>query len=320
MRADRLISMVMLLQTGGKMTAATIADELGVSRRTILRDVDALSSAGIPIYTESRHGGGIALDENYRTTLTGLTEAEIHTLFISGNAQLLERVGMGAAVESAQRKLSAALPLRHQPMVEQIRQRLYIDPLWWWYDTQRMPFWDALQAAVYDDRVIEVLYEHYDGEIVTRVIEPYSLVSKSSMWYLIARRDGEFRTYRVSRFHAVTPLDEHFLRADEFDLPTYWQAHLDSFSQSMSPYACTLRIHPDRIRFAQWLVPGRTEIIDDSAEDGWVTARFQLESLELAKMLVFGLGTQCVVLEPEALYETVITAARELLEQANTLS
>lgn len=313
MRADRLISMVMLLQTRGKLTAAALAQELDVSRRTILRDVDALSSAGIPIYTESRHGGGIALDENYRTTLTGLTEAEIHTLFISGNAALLERVGMGAAVESAQRKLSAALPLRHQLTVEQVRQRLYIDPLWWWYDTQRMPFWETLQAAVFEDRAIEVLYEHYDGEIVTRVIEPYSLVSKSSMWYLIARRDGAFRTYRVSRFHAVTPLETHFQRDADYDLPAYWQAHLQAFSQSMSPYACTLRIHPDRVKFAQWLVPGRCEIIGETDAEGWLTARFQLESLELAKMLVFGLGTQCVVVEPHALYDVVIDAARELL-------
>lgn len=316
MRADRLLSILMLLQGRGQMTAKTLAAEVGVSRRTILRDVEALSMAGIPLYTDGGHGGGIALDENYRTTLTGLQEAEVQSMFIASNTEFLHDIGLGEAAERTLLKLFAALPARYQPSVDHIRQRIYIDPLWWWHDSQPLPFWADLQQAVYEDHRISATYEHYNGEIVERVLEPYSLVAKSGMWYLIARRDGALRTYRVSRFHTVTLLDQRFQRDPTFDLITYWQEHLRSFMEELSDYAFTLRIHPDRLNFARWLVPGRCDVLSTSPEDGWVTAHFHLDSLDLAKMLVFGLGKQGEVIEPPELQEAVQTAAREVIEQA----
>src|SRR5262249_3765134 len=134
MRADRLLSIIMLLQARGKMTAQVLAEELNVSGRTILRDVEALSMAGVPVYAQGGHDGGIALDENYRTTLTGLTDAEVRTLFITSNTRLLHDIGLGEAAQSTQRKLSAALPIHRQSAVEQVRQRIYLDPVWWWHD------------------------------------------------------------------------------------------------------------------------------------------------------------------------------------------
>jgi predicted DNA-binding transcriptional regulator YafY len=131
----------MLLQARGKMTAARLARELEVSRRTILRDIDALSFAGVPVYAEGGHGGGISLDENYRTSLTGLKEAELRTLFISSNKQMFQEIGLGEAAESALRKLSAALPAGQQTAVRQVQQRFYIDPIWWWHDSEPLPFW-----------------------------------------------------------------------------------------------------------------------------------------------------------------------------------
>src|SRR5262245_7324827 len=209
MRADRLLSLVMLLQTRGKMTTAVLAHELNVSRRTILRDIDALSYAGIPIYADGGHGGGVTLDENYRLSLTGLNESEVRTLFIASNDKLLKDVGLDQAAESTLLKLFAALPALHQPSVDEIRQRIHIDPLWWWHDFQPMPFWDELQQVVYEDRCIHVVYETYNGQVDERLMEPYSLVAKASLWYLIAKRDGELRMYRVSRFHSVELLDTH---------------------------------------------------------------------------------------------------------------
>src|SRR5690606_34139 len=140
MRADRLLAIILLLQTRGKMTAQALADELEVSRRTILRDLDALSAAGVPIYAEGGHGGGITLDENYKVTLTGLKEAEVRSLFLSSNARLLADIGLGEAAESTLLKLLAALPVPHQPSVDHIRQRILIDPVWWWHDLQPLPF------------------------------------------------------------------------------------------------------------------------------------------------------------------------------------
>lgn len=312
MRADRLLSIVLLLQRRGKMTASTLASELEVSRRTILRDIEALSLAGVPIYTEGGHGGGVALDEKYRTSFTGLNEVEVQALFVASNNQLLHEIGLGAAAESTLLKLFAALPARHQPSADHIRQRIYIDPIWWWHEAQPTPFWSELQAAVHHDRCIRVVYENYSGEVAERVLEPYGLVSKSSLWYLVARRAGEWRTYRVARLRTVELLAAHFQRDAAFDLSTYWQAQLGEFVSTFSEYEFVLRVHPDRLNFARWLTPGRNQILATAA-DGWSTVKFQMESDQLARMLVFGLGSQGEVVEPEALKAAVVKGCQELL-------
>lgn len=314
MRADRLLSLMLVLQTRGKHTAQALAGELGVSRRTILRDVEALSLAGIPIYSEGGHGGGIALDEQYRTTLTGLHTPEVQSLFVTSNSTALNEVGLGDAGDRLLLKLLAALPAAHRPTVDHIRQRLMIDPAWWWRDTQTPPFWDDLQRAVYEDHPIDALYENYNGEISHRALEPYSLVNKSSLWYLIARRDGEFRTYRVSRFHQLTVQPHTFTRRPDFDLPTYWNEHLQDFIDSFSEYKITLRVHPERVKFVQWLTPGRWQVVGDTDSDGWQTLQVVMDSPQLAKMLVFGLGTYGQVIDPPDLAESVRADARVFLE------
>lgn len=311
MRADRLLSIVLLLKAKGRMATWRLADELGVSRRTILRDIDALSGAGVPLYTEGGHGGGILLDENYRVSLTGLNEAEVRSLFISSNNKLLEDIGLGEAAESTLRKLFAALPEPHQPSVDHIRQRVLIDPLWWWHDSSALPNWEELQQAVFEDVCIRAVYENYNGDIAERVLEPYSLVAKSSLWYLIAKRDGDMRTYRVSRFHSITLLDKHFERDPSFDLSAYWAAHLQHFTDDISEYHFTLRLHESRLTFVKWLVPGRCEVVDTSGD--WVTTRLHMESIDLAKMLVFGLGALGQVIDPPELRTAVLADARAIL-------
>ena len=193
MRADRLLAITMLLQARGKMTAQALAAELEVSRRTILRDIDALSIAGVPIYAEGGHGGGIALDSHYRTTLTGLTEAEALTVFISESPQLLRDLGYQEQARQSLLKLFASLPALHRNAIEQFRQRVHIDPVWWWNEAAP-PFWDALQRAVYDAQLLRMTYARSDGTVAERTVEPYSLVAKAGVWYLVARRDDEFRT------------------------------------------------------------------------------------------------------------------------------
>jgi len=314
MRAERLVSIMLLLQTRGKMTASALAEELAVSRRTILRDVDALSLAGIPVYTEGGHGGGIALDEAYRTRLTGLNTPEVQALFVTHHQQALRDVGLNDAADQLVLKLLASLPTAHQLTVEHIRQRLMIDPTWWWHDTEIPLFWDALQRAVYEDRVIEVTYEHYRGEIVERVLEPYSLVNKSSYWYLVARRDEEFRTYRVSRFLKLHVRDQTFTRLPDFGLQQYWETHLEAFVSNFAAYTCTLRIHPDRVPFVKWLVAGRWRVADEVDQRGWMTFDMALDSEVLAAMLVFGLGTAVEVVTPQSLAEMVVRDARTVIQ------
>lgn len=317
MRADRLLAIMLLLQTRGKMTAQSLADKLEVSRRTILRDIDALAAAGVPVYAEGGHGGGIALDEQYRTTLAGLQDNEIRTLFVGDNTQLLSELGLGAAAESTMLKLRAVLPVSHQPSVEHMRQRILIDPVWWWRDTQSLPSWEQLQQAVYEDRCMHVMYERPNGEVIERILEPYSIVAKSSVWYLIADHAGELRTYRVVRFRQITLLDTHFQRRKEFDLPTYWHAQLQQFGELVSEYRFTLRMDADRMSFIKEIVPGRYQQIEPPDSDHWVTVQFQLDSIDLARMLVFGLGTDAIVVEPQELHESVLETARALLTAHN---
>lgn len=314
MRADRLLMLILLLQTRGKMTARALSEELGVSRRTILRDIDALSLSGIPVYSEGGHGGGIALDEQYRTTLTGLNTFEVQSLFIANNNQALHDVGLGNAAQSLLMKLLAALPRAHHSTADHIRQRLMIDPTWWWHDSTTPPFWDDLQRAVYEDRMIETTYENYDGNITERVLAPYSLICKSSLWYLLAERDQELHTYRISRFHAVRLLDQPFSRRPDFDLPAYWQSKLRNFVDTFSEYRCTLRVHPQHITFVKWLTPGRWEVVANTEDEEWVTLRLMMDSDVLAKMLVFGLAGFVEVVEPDELRAAVLAQARTLLE------
>ncbi len=266
MRADRLLSIMMLLQARGRMTTAALAAELEVSRRTILRDIDALSMAGIPVYAEGGHGGGVTLDEAYRTTLTGLKEQEARALFVAGGAGLLSQLGLGDAAATAQYKLAGALPHEHQAAVHHMRQRIYIDPLWWWHESEPLAFWQELQEAVQTDRRIRMRYETYQGEAAEREVEPYSLVAKTGAWYLVARRDGVFKTYRVTRIQWLTVLDTHFQRDPAFDLIAHWEASLDTFRDEFALYAFTLRVHPDRAPFLRWMMPGRALAVRTDAE------------------------------------------------------
>lgn len=313
MRADRLLMLILLLQTRGKMTTYALAEELGVSRRTILRDVSVLSSSGIPVYSEGGHGGGIALIEEYRTSLTGLDKFEVQSMFVTSASHALQDVGLGDASERLLLKLLATLPKAYHSTADHIRQRLLIDPTWWWHDSSLSPFWEDIQRAVYEDRLIETKYENFGGEVVERVLAPYSLICKSSIWYLLAEREGELRTYRVDRFHAVRVLDRSFLRRPDFDLPAYWRTQMQSFGASFAAYRCTLRIHPDRVSFVKWLMPGRWELIGEADDRGWVTFSLEMDTDLLAKMLVFGLAETVEVVSPAGLREAVQAQARDVL-------
>jgi predicted DNA-binding transcriptional regulator YafY len=314
MRADRLLSIILLLQARGKMTAKDLAKELGVSRRTILRDINALSFSGVPVYSEGGHGGGIALIEEYRTSLTGLNRMEVQSLFVASNSDALRDVGLGEAGERLLLKLLAALPQSHHSTADHIRQRLLIDPTWWWRDSSLSPFWEEIQRAVYEDKMIEAVYENFDGKIPKRILAPYSLICKSSVWYLLAERDGELRTYRVNRFHSVRLLAETFTRRAGFDLPSYWKVQSQSMESLPAEYRCVLRIHPERMTFIKWLMPGRWELISEADDHGWLTVSLAMDSDVLAKMLVFGMMGFVEVVEPMELKNAVMEQARSVLE------
>lgn len=310
MRADRLVAITLLLQARGKMTARELAKELEVSQRTILRDIDALSTAGIPLYAEGGHGGGIALDAQYRVTLTGLTKAEASTLFVSELPNLLQDLGFQDRTQHTLLKLFAALPALHREAVERFRQRIYIDPVGWWSEAAPS-FWETLQQAVYEDRPLQITYTHHGGETVQRLVEPYSLVMKAGVWYLVARRGrlGEFRTYRVSRLQKAEVLPTTFERLEDFDLATFWRKHIEQLYSQWMPYAFTVRATEQGIVF---LKPRILELVAQPDGEGWYIAQINVGSIEDARMLVFGLGAEGCVIEPIELQEDVIRIARQI--------
>lgn len=274
MRADRLLSLILLLHARGRMTAQDLASHLEVSERTVYRDLDALSSAGIPVYAQSGVNGGVFLDENYRLSLTGLSRSEAQALFLSSEAGPLKDLGLGRAAEDTLLKIFAALPFAQRADVERMRQRFYIDPANWFQVVEPSPFLALLQQAVWEDRCVSVTYQPVEGELSQREVEAYALVAKANIWYLVGRKaDGELHNYRVVRFKEVSLLDAHFERQPDFDLAEYWKRSCEIFEQrsrEMSPpYEARLRVHPAALWYFPAFLEGHYRQIGSADEDGW---------------------------------------------------
>lgn len=314
MRADRLLKMMILLQTRGKMTAIQLADELEVSRRTILRDINALSFSGVPIYADGGHGGGISLDENYRIKLNGLKEVEVQALILSSNAALLSDIGLEDAAEQSLMKLLTALPSLYEHSIKQFQNYIYIDPVAWWHKEQPLTYLETIQDAVYANRVIQIAYQKHDGTRLIRTIQPYGLVAKASVWYCVAAHDNQFRNYRISRISEVKLLNETFIRDSEFNLAKYWQTSTRNFLDSVSFFEFTLEIHPDKKDFVTWYSPGFCQVSPMTNSD-WYSGHFYVDSLELATMFVIGLGNEIKIVEPDELKEAVEEKMRTLINQ-----
>jgi predicted DNA-binding transcriptional regulator YafY len=311
MRAERLISLILSLQNQGKTTASRLAQNLGVSRRTILRDVDALSLSGIPVMAEGGPGGGVWLDPEYRTSLTGMKESELRTLLAAGDSRLLDDLGWGQAVRETQRKLRAQVPRRFEPGVEHMRRRLILDSRWWWHEAGD-PHLEKLQAAVWEDRVVEGSYQSWEGTAKPVRLEAYGLAAKAGLWYFIGRREGLWRTYRVSRF-AAAEVSVPFERDSEFDLSAWWPAHAAEFAAEMTGYRFSLALPEAQLLYLRGIAPGRVRVSGPWQTPGWVSAEIGLDSPLYAELVVLGLGRQCVVLDPPQLAEAVVSRCREAL-------
>jgi len=247
MRADRLLSILLLLQTKGRLTARELAEQLEVSERTIYRDLDALSSAGIPIYTECGPGGGAALVDGYQTRLTGLTEEEIRVLFLLNATSPLVDLGLGNVLDDALLKLSAALPPSSRSTVEQVRLRLHLDAAWWHHTEDATLHLDTIQKALWHDSLLRLIYSEEDGLQSEQHVEPYGLVAKAQVWYLVGTTQGQMRVWRVSRIQSVTVINERFTRLADFDLSAYWTAWCKQRESNHPDYAVPLRIAPDEL-------------------------------------------------------------------------
>jgi predicted DNA-binding transcriptional regulator YafY len=314
MRADRLLSILLLLQVHHSLTARELARRLEVSERTILRDMEALGAAGIPVIAERGAGGGWRLLEEYRTNLTGLNAAEIQALFLTKPPQLLADLGLNQAAEAGLIKLLAALPSISRPGAEHARQRIYVDTGGWRQTEDDVPMLPALQEAIWQERKLQLSYQRGDGAGVERLVDPLGLVAKGSLWYLIAAVDGDIRTYRVSRVQAATLTDEPCARPPDFDLAAYWQQSSAQFKANIPRYSATLRV--EQAIVARIRTEGRyarVEREDPPDANGWARLEMLFEGEQHACEYVLSFGAQVEVLAPAALRDQIVRVAREIV-------
>ena len=305
MRASRLLSIVLLLQNRGRLTGPELAAELEVSVRTVYRDIDALSAAGIPVLADRGPAGGFRLLDGYRTRLTGLTPDEADALFLTGAPDIAGELGLGEVMATAQLKLLAALPDGLRERAERARQRFHLDAPGWYHDDDELPFLPLVAEAVWRQRPVAWRYRRWGGEI-ERTVEPLGLVLKGGVWYAVAAVDGDPRTYRVSRILSADLQDGRFERPDGFDLAAYWSAWSEAFNRRLYPDTATIRLSPAGQRLLPYFLDSyRTRVVRASQgtadEEGWVSASVPTESLHHAAMELLRFGTEIEVLDPPEL-------------------
>lgn len=314
MRADRLLSILLLLQVRRRITARELAQRLEVSERTIHRDMQALGIAGIPVTAERGTGGGWRLLEEYRTNLTGLNEAEIQALFLTRPPRLLADLGLDKASEAALIKLLAAIPSISRAGAEDIRQRLHVDVAGWGQPDEATPCLPTLQLAVWHDRKLRFTYGRDDGDAMERLVDPLGLVAKGRIWYLVAAVEGMPRTYRVSRIRSAEVLDEPCVRPTDFNLAAYWEQSAVRFREHLPRYLATVRVSPAALPAIR--AGGRYTRIEREAppdRDGWVRLMMDFEEEHNARDYVLSFGADVEVVEPAALRALVRRAAEDIV-------
>jgi predicted DNA-binding transcriptional regulator YafY len=307
MRSSRLLSILLYLQVHGRTTAAELAKRLEVSERTIYRDMDALSAAGIPVVAERGAGGGWYLLDDYRIHLTGLNEEEVRTIFLSTPGTLLADLGLQRTADDALVKLMAALPYRQRRSADFVRQRIHIDGAGWHADNAEKNAWlAALQEAVWEERKVEITYRRGDGEQVERTVEPLGLVAKGKVWYLVATVDGEYRTYRVSRLQKVQLTSQPCVRPDGFDLAEHWEMSTAQFLAGLPRYRATLRVKSEILPWLRSIWRYATIKHEEPADpEGWQIITTCCETIEEACAYILGCGPRAEVLDPPELRQKV---------------
>ncbi|MEI5100519.1 YafY family protein [Streptomyces sp. PmtG] len=319
MRASRLLAALMLLQARGRVTAEELAGALGVSVRTVYRDMDALGAAGVPVYGEAGQGGGYRLVDGFRTRLTGLTGGEADALFLTGLPGAAADLGLGPVLAAARLKLMAALPEELRDRAERVSERFHLDAPRWYGDAEPTPHLTALADAVWHARVIRIHYLRWtEPRQIERSLQPLGLVLKAGHWYLVARReDAEPRTYRVSRVLALDVLPETFPRPDGFDLVTHWRTYLAEFDARRHQREAVLRLSPTGMRrLPDLLEPALVRAAHATAgppdEHGWVRVTVPVESAKQSLPHLLKLGADAEILAPDDLRARVTEIARAL--------
>ena len=317
MKSERLLAMLLMLQARGRASAREIAGSLEVSERTVYRDLDSLSAAGIPVHAERGAQGGIVLADGYRRALTQFRDEEIRALFVSATGTLAD-VGLGDNLRRALEKLTGALNESQRRTADQSRKRIHIDPRRWKQAAQPREVLAALRRACAEDRKTVLHYRDRNGKVTERIIDPLGLVAKAGVWYCVARHGQAMRTFRADRILGVDATAEIFVRPADFDLDAYWSAWSAEYERSLPGYAVTLRVAPDAVEdvTAYW----ESETVEPAGrasrrERGWKTFRMLFPSLDTAVAHVVMWGDRVESVEPPELRAAVIERATASLRR-----
>ena len=320
MRASRLLSLQMLFETRGRMSATALADALEVSVRTLYRDVDQLSAAGVPIYAERGRHGGFALLPGWKTTLTGLTPSEAQAVFLSGLPGPAQDLGLGSDVEGARLKLLSSLPASWREDAQRVSTRLHLDPVDWYRESDPTPYLPTVAAAVWSGHQVAMRYESW-ADTVERTVNPLGLVLKAGVWYLVALPAVAAnsaavgpRTYRVSNILAATALATAVRRPARFDLAGYWAQSIQRFESAIYTGKAALLATPAGLKGLRALSSAVARAVaaapPSRRKDGRVAVTVPIESVEHACGQLMRLSPQVEVLRPAALRRALVERVR----------
>jgi predicted DNA-binding transcriptional regulator YafY len=324
MKSGRLLEMLLLLQARGRVTAADLAERLEVSPRTVYRDAEALSSAGVPIYTERGRAGGIRLLPGYRTDVTGLTHDEARALFVLSTGRAQEDLGLGAAARSAILKVMRAVPEPFRPAATATSQRILVDPAGWMRAPDPVGALGVLQAAVFTDRRLRLRYrgsghrepkasgQAAERAASERVVDPYGLVCKAGIWYLVADQDGEPRLFRVSRVASAVPDEEPVRRRDGVDLARLWASLRREVEDRPAPVPVVVRVRREWLdMFGRICAANLTGPLPAAAGE-WTEVRLRFAAVPAARTLL-SFGGNVVVTSPAEVQADLAAVAAEVV-------
>jgi predicted DNA-binding transcriptional regulator YafY len=316
-KSGRLLEILLLLQARGQVTAGELAERLEVSPRTIYRDAEALSSAGVPIYTERGRAGGIRLLPGYRTDVTGLTADEARALFVLSTGGAQEDLGLGTAARSAVLKVMRAVPEPFRPAATATSQRILVDPAGWMRAAEPTGQLGVLQAAVFTDRRVRLGYRS-SGQRAPRerVVDPYGLVCKAGVWYLVADQGGEPRLFRVSRVTSAVADDAPVRRRDGVELAELWEALRRQVEERPAGVAVVARVRRERLDMfrricAANLAEGDADGPDDAENGGgaeWAVVGLRFAAVPAARTLL-SFGDDVEVVSPPEVRGDLATVA-----------
>ena len=315
MRASRLLSILTTLQARGRATAGDLADACEVSLRTIYRDIDALSAAGVPVYSERGPDGGYRLLDGYRTRLNGLSRAEAEALFLTGLPGPAAALGLGGVMAAAELKLLAALPAELRQSAGVMRGRFHLDASAWFDELEQPASLPGLAAAMWRQAPVVMRYRGGTAEVERRV-EPLGVVLKGGIWYLVGRVGDQMRTYRVSRILDARAVDETFTPPPGFDLRAYWQANAQRFEDGLYAVQATVRLSPRGMEMLRGLGRTRARVVAETASPpdahGWRQVDLPIESLREGTSALLRLGPEVEALAPPELRAAIFEAAKAI--------